>query len=135
MAGTTLNCCHFGASSVDTMHQFTVSLHSKPRWLGAVFSCTCTCGRMTGILYVLQRYHGGGTDTANKSQHRNLTVQKTKFSRRSCVDSNPGPFDHESGALTNQLSPLTELLRPTITPNWVIQVSRTFWTRFAMQRV
>ena len=28
------------------------------------------------------------------------------FSRRSCRDSNPRPFNHESGALTTELSPL-----------------------------
>ena len=28
-----------------------------------------------------------------------------KFSHRSCRDSNPRPFDHESGALTTELSP------------------------------
>ena len=36
MAGTTWTCCRLGASSVYTMHQFTVSLHLKPHWLGAV---------------------------------------------------------------------------------------------------
>ena len=41
----------------------------------------------------------------NKSQHRKLTLEK-KLSRRSCRDSNPRPFDHESGALTTELSPL-----------------------------
>ena len=35
----------------------------------------------------------------NKSQHRR------KFSRRSSRDSNPRPFNHESGALTTELSP------------------------------
>ena len=38
----------------------------------------------------------------NKSQHRKLI----KFSRRSSRDSNPRPFNHESGALTIELSPL-----------------------------
>ena len=31
---------------------------------------------------------------------------RRKFSRRSCRVSNPRPFDHESGALTTELSPL-----------------------------
>ena len=35
----------------------------------------------------------------NKSQHRKLTLEK-KISHRSCRDSNPRPFSHESGALT-----------------------------------
>ena len=42
--------------------------------------------------------------------YRNESAQKVdpgeeKFSRRSCRDSNPRPFDHESGALTTELSP------------------------------
>ena len=40
----------------------------------------------------------------NKSQHRQSTWRR-KFSRRSCRDSNPRPFNHESGALTTELSP------------------------------
>ena len=47
---------------------------------------------------------GGGTDTeirvSTKSRPR-----RRKFSRRSCRDSNPRPFNHESGALTTELSP------------------------------
>ena len=30
---------------------------------------------------------------------------RRKFSRHSCRDLNPGPFSHESGALTTELSP------------------------------
>ena len=41
----------------------------------------------------------------NKSQHRKLTLEK-KISRCSSRDSNPRPFNHESGALTTELSPL-----------------------------
>ena len=51
----------------------------------------------------------------NKSQHRKSTLEK-KFSRRSCRDSNPRPFDHESGALTTELSPLSQ---------WLYKVART----------
>ena len=39
----------------------------------------------------------------NKSQHRKSTLEK-KISRRSSKDSNPRPFNHESGALTTELS-------------------------------
>ena len=35
---------------------------------------------------------------------------RRKFSRRSSRDSNPRPFDHESGALTTELSPLPSKL-------------------------
>ena len=40
----------------------------------------------------------------NKNQHRKSTLGR-KFSRRSSRDSNPRPFNHESGALTTELSP------------------------------
>ena len=41
----------------------------------------------------------------NKSQHRKSDPGEEKFSRRSSRDSNPRPFNHESGALTTELSP------------------------------
>ena len=70
-AGATRNCCRLGARSVYTIQPrtifCTVSPYSKPRKYGArVFSCNLspyTLGSMTGIFYVLLRYHGGGTDT------------------------------------------------------------------------
>ena len=40
----------------------------------------------------------------NKSQHKSRPWRR-KFSRRSSRDSNPRPFNHESGALTTELSP------------------------------
>ena len=40
----------------------------------------------------------------NKSQHRKLTLEK-KIIPRSRRDSNPRPCNHESGALTTELSP------------------------------
>ena len=53
----------------------------------------------------------GGTDIV-MSQHRKLTLEKKKkkkkISRRSFGDSNPGSFDHESGALTTELCPLPD---------------------------
>ena len=39
----------------------------------------------------------------NKSQHTKLP-RRRKYSSRSCRDLNPRPFDHESGALTVELS-------------------------------
>ena len=69
---------------------------------------TCTSGRMTGIFYVLLRYvirgwNGGGTDTEIRVSTETRPWRR-KFSRRSCRDSNPQPFNHESGALTTELS-------------------------------
>ena len=40
----------------------------------------------------------------NKSQHRKLTLEKKIPPPLSCRDSNPRPFNHESGALTTELS-------------------------------
>ena len=41
----------------------------------------------------------------NKSKEQKLTLEK-KFLQRSCRDSNPGPFGHETDALTTKLPPL-----------------------------
>jgi len=42
----------------------------------------------------------------NRNKSTESWPWRRKFSRRSCRDSNPRPFDHESGALTTKLSPL-----------------------------
>ena len=93
----------------STMHQVTVSLHSKPhihRLDVCVFSCnlppallpewpgsfTCYCGN-TGVFG--QKY-----ESAQKVD------PWEENSPSSCRDSNLGPFDHESDALTTELSPL-----------------------------
>ena len=39
-------------------------------------------------------------------------IKNKNKSRRSCRDSNPRPYDHESGALTTELSPLTSEYSP-----------------------
>ena len=54
------------------------------------------------------RGHGGGTDTEIRLSTENWPWRR-KFSRRSCGDSNPRPFDHESGVLTTELSQLPKL--------------------------
>ena len=59
---------------------------------------------MTGNFYVLLRLHGGGTDTEIIVSTKSRPWRR-KFSRRSSRDSNPRPFNHESGALTIELSP------------------------------
>ena len=58
-------------------------------WLGS-FTCYCGNTRVERIL--------------NKSTQ--ICFWRRKFSRRSCRDSNSQPFDHVSGALTNNLSRL-----------------------------
>ena len=93
-----------------TMHQFKMSLHSKPHTNVHVFSCncmvTCTFGRMTGIFYVLLWYTTRGWNGyRNKSQPGKLTLEN-KIICPSCLDSNLRPFDNEPGVLINGLSPL-----------------------------
>ena len=45
-----------------------------------------------------------GTDTEIRVSTESWPWRR-RFSRRSCRDSNPRPFSHESGALTTELSP------------------------------
>ena len=87
---------------VYTIQPCTMSLHAKPH----------TCLTVTCHLHFWQNERDPLRATAvtrgwngyrNKSQHRKLTLEK-KISRRSCWDSNPRPFNHESGALTTELS-------------------------------
>jgi len=53
-------------------------------------------------LYVLLRQHGTDTEIRVSTESR---PWRRKVSRRSCRDSNPRPFNHESGALAAELSP------------------------------
>ena len=55
----------------------------------------CYCGNM-GVEWI-----------RNKSQQRKLTLEREKISRRTCRDLNLQPFNHESSALTTDLSLLT----------------------------
>ena len=48
--------------------------------------------------------HGGGTNTEIRVSSESRLWRT--FSHRSCRDSNQRPFNHESGALTTELSPL-----------------------------
>ena len=52
---------------------------------------------------------GGGTDTEIRVSTESQPWRR-KFSRRSYRDLNPGPFSHESGALTTELSPSPSLV-------------------------
>ena len=83
--------------------------HFMQRHIRKVYAClavTCHLRRFWQNDRDLLRATAGWNGYRNKSQHRQLTLEK-KFSRRSCRDSNPRPFDQESGALTTELSPLT----------------------------
>ena len=88
----------------STMHQVTVSLHSKPhRWVYVCLGVTCRLHfwqndrgllRATVVTRVWNRYR-------NKSQHSKLTLEENILPPLL-----PGPFDHESDALTTEISPL-----------------------------
>ena len=86
--------CHFMQSHIPKVHAcsaVTCHLHFGENDRGLL--------RATAVTRGWNGYR-------NKSQHRKLTLERF-FSRRSCRDSNPRPFDHESGALTAELSPLS----------------------------
>ena len=72
---------------------FSCNLPPAPlaKWPG---SFTCYCGN-TGVERM---------DTEIRVSTESWPWRR-KFSRRSCRDSNPWPFDHESGALTTEPSP------------------------------
>ena len=107
MAGATWNCCHLGTSSVYTIQPCTISLHAKPNTYGVcVFSCNLPPALLAERPGSFMGYCGNtGVEGIPK-----ITVSteswpwRRKFSRRSCRDSNPRPFNHESGALTTDLS-------------------------------
>ena len=109
MAGATWNCCRLGASSVYTIQPCTsLKCHFIRSHLRRMHvSVTCNPHFCQNDLDLLRAtaVTRGRNGYRNKSQHRKLTLEK-KFSRRSCRDSNPGPFNHESDALTTELSPL-----------------------------
>ena len=89
----------------STMHQVTVSLHSKPhRWMHVCLGVTCRLHFWQNDrgFYVLLWSQGCGTDTEIRVNTASWPWRRT-FSRRSCRDSNTGPFDHESDALTTEI--------------------------------
>ena len=93
-----------------TMYDFTVSLNAKAHTQGAfVSSCNLHFLQNDRDLVRATAVTRGWNRYRNKSQHRKSTMEK-KISSRSCRDSNPRPFGHESGALTTELSPLPLLL-------------------------
>ena len=67
--------------------------------------------------------------TPNKSQHKKLTLEK--FSCHSCQDFNLQPFDHESGALINKLSPTIPIVAQ---PEQLKTVPFSWYYQFRAQR-
>ena len=131
-----VKCCHFGASSLYTIQPCTrLQCHFIQSHIGRVYVCLAvTChlhsislgyqsvsGRMTGIFYVLLQQHGDGMDTEIRVSTESWPWRR-KFSRRSCWDSNRGPFDHESDALITEL-----FLLPDQCEQLCIQVNQLKW--------
>ena len=103
MAGATWNCCRLGVSSVYTIQPCTsLQCHLQGVCVLAVtyhmhlWQNDRDFLRATAVTRVWNRYR-------NNSQHRKLTLEKKIFPRRSCRDSNTGPFEHESDALTTHI--------------------------------
>ena len=106
MAGATWNCSRLGANCTPYNHAPCHFMQSHIRNGVCVFSCNLPPALLAEWPGPFMCYCG---DTwvngyRNKSQHRKSTLEK-KFSYRSSRDSNPRPFNHESGALTTELSP------------------------------
>ena len=79
--------------------------HIRKVYACLAVTCHLRFWRNDRVFYVLLREHGGGTDTEIRVSTESRPWRR-KFSRRSIRDSNPRPFDHESGSLTTELSPL-----------------------------
>jgi len=123
----------FSARPLYTMQPCTTSRHfmqSHTRRVHACLAVTCHLHiwqnawdllRATAVTRGWNRYR-------NKTQHRKWP-RRRKFSRPSCWDSNPRPFDHESGDLTTELSS-----RPSITQyDWACIGLRTKYHEAATQ--
>ena len=114
MAGATWNCCRLSASSVYTINPCpSLHCHFIQSSIGKVHVClavnlpSALLAEWSGSFTC---YYYGNTgvecDTEVRVSTERWTWRLTKFSRRSCGDSNPGRFDHESGALTSELPPI-----------------------------
>ena len=111
MAGATWKCCYLGAFCVHhtTMHHVKVSwkIKSHIRKLYACLAVTCHLHFWQNDRGVLRAtaVTRGWNGYRNKSQHRKLTMEK-KILPPLLQGFEPRPFDHESGALTTELSSL-----------------------------
>ena len=116
MTGATWNCYRLGARSVYSIQ--TMQCRFTRSHIGRLHVCLAvTCYQhfwhndrdLFRALTVTRGWNG----YRNRSQHRKLTLEKRKFSRRSYRDSNPRPFDHETGVppLSYQLSRFLSVVR------------------------
>ena len=104
------------------MLSFNLPLAVLAEWPGS-FTCYCDNTRVEWI--------------PKKEVGTEIWSRRIKFSRRSYRDSNLGPFDHESGALTTELSPL-RILWPCLLPSdaalFVCDSAQSVHLSRAMQR-
>ena len=113
-----------------TGHQFTVSLYAKPHCrMYICLTVTCRLHFWQSDRDLLHAVAQGWNGYQNKSQHRKLTWRR-KFSRRSCRDSNPRPFNHRSGTLTTDIAAAstTGTVRPATSTNPDIITSPALFT-------
>ena len=95
--------CHYMQSHVHKVHAYlavTCHPHFWQNDLGLLHATAVTRG-----------WNG----YQNKCQHSKVTLEK-KILCRSCRDSNPRPFDHESGTLSTELSLLPVCIEMLLTP-------------------
>ena len=98
------------ARSEYTIQPCTMSLHahSHTRKVHACLAVTCHLHFRQNDQYLLRAtaVTRGCNGYRTKESAQKVDPGEAKFSRRSCRDSNPRPFNHESGTLTAELSPL-----------------------------
>ena len=127
-----MKCCHFGASSVYTIQSCTrLQCYFIQSHIGRMYVClavTCHLHFWQNDRDLLRATVGtrGCNGYQNKSQHRKL---RRKFSHRSCWDSNPGPFDHESDALFNHWAIPPQYLTWNQPEKRNLLTLRVTWTR------
>ena len=113
-----VKCCRFSASSVYTIQPCTrLQCHFIQSHKGRVYVCLAVTCRLhfwqnDRVLLRATALTPGWNGYPNKSQHTKLIIEK-KILPPLLRDSNPGPFDHESDALTTELSPLPKWAGPS----------------------
>ena len=124
--------CHFMQSHIRKVHAYLAVTCHMHFWQNDRDLLRATAVRR------------GWNGYRNKSQHRSRPCRR-KFSRRASRDSNPRPFNHESGALTTELFPPPELFplwlykqdcNTTVVPNVNVIAQGTFYgARFTHETV
>ena len=112
MVGATWNSCRLGTRSVYTIQPCTsLKCYFIQKYIGRVHGCLAvTCHQH---FWQNDRDLLRSTEKTRCWTGSEIKVSteswpwKRNFSSRSCVDSNTGPFDHDSGSLTTKLTRLS----------------------------